>query len=228
MDKELSKEEFLEKKKDFSPFLVHLTREDEEYYAKDVLKIILNENTLRAYNHFCYFSPALNNKENPESALLQDEFRVVCFTETPIDQIEVLLYKVTNRKFKPDSYGLVFKKDYIREKGGNPVFYVTKDIAKPIYNELYVPYIQGKEQASQELCRLLALVTLCEEGNDWHWEREWRIVGDLEFKRDDIFCGLCPEGDIQEFEYSYEPVKFISPSWGINKILLKLHRLANK
>lgn len=222
MNKELSKEEFLEKKKDFSPFLVHLTREDEEYCAKDVLKIILDENTLRAYNHYCYFSTALNNQENPESMLLQNEFRVVCFTETPIDQIDVLLYEVTNRRFKPDPYGLVFKKDYIREKGGNPVFYVTRDIAKPIYNYLYVPYIQGKEQASQELCGLLALVTLCEEGNDWHWEREWRIVGNLEFERDDIFCGLCPEDDIQEFENNYHPAIFISPHWGINKILNKL------
>ena len=113
MDKELSKEEFLERKKDFSPFLVHPTREDEEYYAKDVLKYILNENTLRAYNHFCYFSPALNDKENPESPLLLNKFRVVCFTETPIDQIDVLLYKVKTRKFKLDPYGLVFQKNII-------------------------------------------------------------------------------------------------------------------
>ena len=107
------------------------------------------------------------------------------------------------------------------------MFYVSKDIAEPLYNKFYEPHIQGKEQTSQELCILLALVTIFEEGNGWHWEREWRIVGDLEFKRDNIFCGLCPEHAIQEFEDFYELIKFISPSWGINKILLILRKLAN-
>jgi hypothetical protein len=212
-------DEFLEKKHDFSPFLVHLTRDSDEVPARDVLKTILDENTLRAYNHFCYFSTALKKSENVP---LESKFRVVCFTETPIGQIDVLLIPVAERKFKPEHYGLVFKKSYIREKGGNPVFYVTRQIAKPIYYLLYEAHIVGKEQAPEQLCKLLALVSLCEEGNDWHWEREWRVVGDLEFDLNDIYCGLCPEGEISYFENRYAPVKFISPYWGINKILDKL------
>lgn len=214
-----TKTEFLDKKLDYSPMLVHLTRKDTEFQAKDVLGIILNENTLRAYNHHCYFSKDLDNSQ---SEPVKNKFRVVCFTETPIGQIDVLLNKVAGRNFKPDPYGLVFKKDYIREKGGNPVFYVTKKIAKPMYDFLYKEYIQGKEQVPEELCRLLALVNICEKGNDFHWEREWRIVGDLEFQLNDIYCGLCNEEDIPQFERNYSPVKFISPYWGINKILDKL------
>ena len=72
------------------------------------------------------------------------------------------------------------------------------------------------------MCKLLALTTICDEGNDWHWEREWRIVGNLEFKLNDIYCGLCPEKEIPYFESKYAPVIFISPYWGINKILDKL------
>jgi hypothetical protein len=142
---------------------------------------------------------------------------VVCFTETPIDQIGVLLHKVSGRNFKPDPYGLVFKKEYIRQQGGNPVFYITKEIAKPLW-PLY------NDEPSGEVCKLLALVTVCEEGNDWHWEREWRIVGNLQFDLEDIYCGLCPTNDISYFENKYSPVKFISPYWGINKILDKLVR----
>ncbi|MBA7678327.1 hypothetical protein ES703_86600 [subsurface metagenome] len=62
----------------------------------------------------------------------------------------------------------------------------------------------------------------CDETIDFHWEREWRIVGNLKFDLNDIYCGLCPEGDISYFENKYVPVKFISPYWGINKILDKL------
>ena len=219
MVEQLYIDEFLDKKRDYSPLLVHLTKDDDEFHAKDVLNIILNENILRAYNHYCYFSKAL---DETKSAPLQNEFRVVCFTETPIDQINVLLMELSGRNFKPKPYGLVFKKAYIREKGGNPVFYATKKIAKPMYDLLYVPYIQGKEQVPQQLYRLLALVSVCEEGNDWHWEREWRIVGDLKFDLNDIYCGLCPEGDISHFKNNYPQVKFISPNWGINKILDRL------
>jgi len=224
----LLKEELLDKKQDYSPFLVHLTRDgidelgDIAVPAKDVLTQILDENTLRAYNYtYCYFGPNLKQ----QSSSLQDKFKVVCFTETPLDQIYVLLADVIERDFKLEPYGLVFEKRYIREKGGNPVFYVTKEIARPLYDSLYNPLCtKADEQIDEKTCKLLALVTLCEEWNDWHWEREWRIVGSLVFKLSDIFCGLCPEGYISYFEKNYPQVKFISPHWGINKILNKLVR----
>jgi hypothetical protein len=146
---------------------------------------------------------------------------VACFTETPIDQVEILLSKVIGRKFEPEPYGLVFEKKYIRKSGGNQVFYVTKNIAKPLYHMLYEQYIQGKEQTPEGICKLLALVSICEEGNDWHWEREWRIVGNLVFTLEDIYCGLCPEDEIAYFESKYSPVKFISPTWDYRKILAK-------
>jgi len=226
MDEELSTEEFLDKKRDYSPFLVHLTKDytDEAVNifmpAKEVLEQILDDKTLLAVNYkYCYFGPNLESR----SSSLQNKFKVVCFTETPLDQIDVLLNKVIGRNFEPKPYGLVFEKKYIREKGGNPVFYVTKEIARPLYDSLYIPLCaEGEEQISEKICKLLALVTICEEWNDWHWEREWRIAGNLEFDLNDIYCGLCPEEDIDHFENVYEPLIFISPYWGINKILDKL------
>jgi len=217
MDNEISREEFLSRKRDFSPLLVHLTREDEISSAKDVLDKILDEKTLRAYNHFFMYSPNLKSQNDS----LKNKFKVVCFTETPIDQIDILLNKVTGKNFKPDHYGLVFKKEYIRQKDGNPVFYVTKKIARPLWDSLYKPHVEGEKQAPEKICKLLALVTVCEEGNDFHWEREWRIVGDLTFELTDIYCGLCPEEYISYFENKHG-VTFIDPHWGINKILDKL------
>jgi hypothetical protein len=209
-------DEFLDEKKDYSPFLVHLTKDD-EFPAKVVLDAILSEKKLKAFNHFCLFSPNLRK----QNAALQDKFRAVCFTETPIEQIHVLLTELGGRNFKPKPYGLVFKKEYIRENKGNPVFYVTKKIANPLW-PLYWPICEEDvAQPSDELCKLLALVTVCEKRNDWHWEREWRIIGDFGFKLEDIYCGFCPEEDIEYFERKYSPVKFISPNWSRNKILAK-------
>jgi hypothetical protein len=224
MEKTLSLEQFLENKKDYSPYLVHLTKDETidnalVKPAKDVLDAILEEQTLRGYRHFCYFSEAL--KKTGDSSL-QQKFYVVCFTETPIGQMDVLLSKVAGRNFQPAPYGLVFTKQYIRQKGGNPVFYVTKEIARPLFQLIYEPYVGGKEQVPDYISRLLALITVCEEGNDWHWEREWRIVGDLKFDFVNVFCGLCPEEDIPYFENRYSQVKFISPYWNRNTILSKL------
>jgi hypothetical protein len=204
----LSGDEFLDKKRDYSPLLVHLTRSEGVSSAKEVLGQILDQRMLKAFNHFCLFSPSLKQ----QSTALEDYFKVVCFTETPIDQINVLLYKVWGRNVRLDQYGLVFKKEFIRSHGGNHVFYSSKDVAKPLWT-LYKP------EASSEVCRLLALVTLCDDSVDFHWEREWRIVGNLSFYLKDIYCGLCPEDDIREFECTYPEIKFISPHWGINKIL---------
>ena len=68
---------------------------------------------------------------------------------------------------------------------------------------------------------MLALITKSEANTDWHWEREWRIVGDFDFNLNKVYCGLCPESEIQAFEEKYE-IKFLDPNWGINKILDKL------
>lgn len=230
MEKELSIEEFLDKKNDFSPFLVHLTKDSPEIStdgeeftvpAKYVFEWILDEKNLKAFNHFCLFDSDL---EKPQNVCLRDKFRVVCFTETPIGQIDVLLNKVSGRNFKPEPYGLVFKKEYITESGGNPVFYVSGHLFAP----LWWLYNDAKERSfSEGDNRVLALVNKCDEKIDFHWEREWRIVGNLKFDLDTIYCGLCPEKDISEFEDRY-PVIFIDPYWGINKILNKLVNLSKK
>lgn len=218
-----TREKLLDKKRDYSPLLVHLTKDSKDIDgnlqmpAKDVLDTILEEKTLKAFNHFFPYSPNLESQAAP----IIDKFRVVCFTETPIGQIDVLLNKGVQKQFNPEPYGLVFKKEYIRDNGGNPVFYATLEIAKPLWQYLYHPHVEGKEQVPDNLCKLLALVTKCQKRHDFHWEREWRIVGNLDFKLEDIYCGLCPEGYVSYFQSKYG-VKFIDPYWGIHKILDKL------
>lgn len=214
-DKLISLDKFLDAKEDFSHLLVHLTRKGAHYSAKYALAVILEECTLEARNPWCIW---VKNLKDPANASLRQHFNVVCFTETPLEQISALLQKLEGRQYQPDPYGLVFRKSYIREKGGNPVFYTTREIAEPLH-ELFE---RQENNANSKVCKLLALTTLCEEGNDWHWEREWRIVGDLKFEFGDIYCGLCPEQDISFFRDKYKQVRFIDPFWGANKILDEL------
>ena len=214
-DELISLEEFLNNKRDYSHLLVHLTRSDRGIPASNVLCNILNTHTLKAHNPFCAWNKGLNE---PGNAHLRKKFSVVCFTETPIDQIGALLEPLEGRRRQPEPYGLVFTKKYIRSIEGNPVFYVTSEIVEPLHEV----YERQKIEIDDKECKLLALTTICEEGNDWHWEREWRFVGDLQFNLNDIYCGLCPKKEIVTFEYAYEPVVFIDPHWGISKTLDKL------
>ena len=219
-----TRDQFLDGKRDYSPYLVHLTKYaintngNLEADAKDALDSILEQKILYACNHFFPYSKNLNNQKPS----VIDNFRVVCFTEKPINQIDVILDRSIKRQFNPEPYGLVFTKEYIREvKGGNPVFYVTLKIARPLWKHLYQPYVEGKDNLPYDLCKLLALVTECQKGNDFHWEREWRVVGNLEFQFSEVYCGLCPEDEISYFESKYPPIKFISPTWDYKKILAK-------
>ncbi len=215
MSNQRPREEFLSRKKDYSHLLVHLTRADEFYSAKGVLECILNEQTLRAYNYYCIFQEELKTLDTD----VQSKFKVVCFTETPLDQIEVLVEGVQGRSVVLEPYGLVFKKDYIRQQGGNPVFYITGSLSSPLW-QLYNNAVE--DNFGQAENKVLALVNKCDVAVDFHWEREWRIVGDFKFGLDDIYCGLCPKEDIPYFKTHYDGVRFIDPNWGMSQILDEL------
>jgi hypothetical protein len=208
----ISLERFLEDKTDYSHLLVHLTRSDEGFEAKDILSMILDSKTLKAYHVWSICQYDVDSQENE---ILRNKLKVVCFTETPLEQIKVILKPLEGRHNQPEPYGLVFTKEYIRKMGGNPVFYLTKEISKPLLT-LFRKY---KEQLTPQMCQLFALTNICDVGNDWHWEREWRVVGDLIFTYDNVYCGLCPEEHIQDFQKKYKQVKFIDPNWSSKKLV---------
>jgi hypothetical protein len=67
---------------------------------------------------------------------------------------------------------------------------------------------------------------------DFIWEREWRFpfcYGELTFTAEDIFCGLCPEDEIDAFEALLPGVGFIDPrknmKWFAGKLIEARQRL---
>jgi len=216
--------EFYRRKRDFSQLLVHLTKDGKSggKSAKEILEKILNEQKLVAANYYCLFDDDL---DIPNNASLRGSFKVVCFTETPIDLIDVILMDLEGRYlFKPKPFGLVFTKDYVKECRGNPVFYAWPSL----FDSLWQLYRDAKARGfNKEDNRFLALVNKCDDKIDFHWEREWRVVGDMTFALTDIHCVLCPESEMEYFKQRFTGLTFIDPYWGINEILDKLVKRAH-
>src|SRR5258706_13210636 len=104
---------------DLSSFLVHLTRDDQHSAKQNLIKI-LKSKTINALNHHCLFQKSLNTR--PKNAA---KFRVVCFTEAPLAELNYLTQQMYKRSKQLSPYGLVFRKRTVYEFGGNPVFYLA-------------------------------------------------------------------------------------------------------
>lgn len=165
--------------------------------------------------------------DNQWKALPPDQktrfFCAVCFTETPIGEIHCLL-DIRLRQIELEPYGLVFMKDRLADRGVSPVFYMNNVAGDQDGVRHALASLINTNPASAE--RFLPLVTYFgkritppgfkaeEDAKDFRWEREWRYPaarGPLEFDERDVFIGLCPANEIDEFEALLEPVKFIDP-----------------
>lgn len=205
-------EDILHFRSDIPPFLVHLTRKNETQTASEVLKTIFNNRILKASSNQVsdakYGMLTSDMSENDK----KKNFSAICFSETPLNEIHCLL-EIVYRSINLEPYGLVFIKENLQSKGVSPVFYLNN-------------YTNDKDEVIQHLCKsfintnsgakILPLfantgVRLTNpfaqyrqtEKVNFMWEREWRypsFYGDLTLYDSDIFVGLCPHDEIDEFE----------------------------
>src|SRR5437867_3244543 len=116
-----SSEYLLGRRSDLSGYLVHLTRDYDGKSAKNNLRSILRTRCVEARNVYCLFMSEIT-KLPPTQANL---FNVVCFTETPLSELNYIVQTMEGRSACLKPYGLVFAKEVVRQAGGNPVFYVN-------------------------------------------------------------------------------------------------------
>lgn len=109
-------QEVLALRTDLSTFLVHLTKESDTQTAADRLRNIVRDRTLRAGD----FMPPLSTS----LGLPPDSQRVVCFTETPLHLVSLLLGTIGQRNNTYSPYGLAITKRGGRLNGVNPVWYL--------------------------------------------------------------------------------------------------------
>jgi hypothetical protein len=92
--------QLLARRSDLSTFLIYLTREyPEGTPAKDNLKSILSNKVIEARN--AYGSAVVRlNKLGADKAKNLNTQKVVCFTETPLEHVRLLVEEIQGRKFK--------------------------------------------------------------------------------------------------------------------------------
>lgn len=222
------------RRSDLGTFLVHLTRDGDDQTARERFERILIDETLRARSMF-----------GPAKDLLEDEGfdlasqRCVCFTETPLEHIHLLLADIENRECRFRPYGIAMTKKVGRQEGINPIWYL--DIT-PGHDWLAVNFSNIVERSldltngrftDRDVERLAPFIEQMGSGRradgygyrkEFWWEREWRHQGHLRLPRQVI--GLCPEDEIDDFEEMTEEAftrfTFIDPRWGLEQIIARL------
>jgi hypothetical protein len=111
--------EVIARRSDLSTFLVHLTRASGGRSAHDRLRAILETGRLDAASMF-----GMAKKKLDEAGSVIDSQKCVCFTETPLEYVHLLLQPLENRMVQFDPYGIAFPKKLGRARGVNPVWYI--------------------------------------------------------------------------------------------------------
>ena len=218
--------DLLNRRADLSTFLVHLTKGDD---PKASLTSILNDRRIKAVSAMGWAKIEATSL-GPNAEATQ---KVVCFSETPLDQIYSLFADIARRQVRLKPYGLAFTKIVARGKGTNPVWYVdmTPGYTWAICAALNT--MRTEACASDETAFVAhpgsAIFPFCERMGTWNgkpqhefwWEREWRHKGDYWFFDQEIALVLAPEADHMDFE-ALIPGKVIDPSWGLERTIAKL------
>lgn len=209
------------RRSDLSFFLVHLTKGTGNDAKRNLIEILTPDRG------------SCTLKGNPQGLFTAVKevdrglIRAVSFTEAPLDQIKHFAYPIKDdptRKYS--EYGLVFDQEFIREKGGNPCFYVNtykdNELKKAVLDLVQVPRFEKRR--SRRLLPFFNIFGPAGGGypSDFYWEREWRVPGDLVFGHKDIFVGLCDSEEVGWFSQEFEGVPFISPDWNYDRILREL------
>ncbi|MGL4260589.1 MAG: abortive infection system antitoxin AbiGi family protein [Afipia sp.] len=214
-------------REDVSRFMVHLTRNNKRDYddggtARENLRNILSEQRIRAISPHCTFNRKV--KKLPEKT--RRRFNTACFTETPLNQIHLLVQDIPGRSIKLSSYGICFRKDFIVSKGGQPALYINeydgtwlRECVDAIYEDSVFP-----DKLIKPLWRLLPFVNSMHDGYDFSWEREWRVRGDLTFATKDIVCLILPDTgeDKLKERMAKNGIAVISPGWTYEQIVAEL------
>jgi hypothetical protein len=211
--------------------MVHLTRDDREDFKdggrprRNLLDILKSKKIIASTAH-CFFNNRLKSLEEK----IADKFSVACFTETPLNQLHLLVQKIPNRRIKLEPYGIVFTRDFIVRAGGQPALYINgygdnkflHRCAQTLYDEAF----DEDGTLVSPNWRILPFINAMHEKYDFSWEREWRVLNRLTFSWKDIVCVILPEYGERDMKegMAQAGIATISPGWGYEQIVAELAR----
>jgi hypothetical protein len=230
--------EVLARRTDLSTFLVHLTRSTAEATAKQKLMSILHSEVIEARTPFGMAVARLQ-----AAGRSTDSQRCVCFTETPLEHVNLLAEDIEDRNYHFEPYGIAITRRQGRSRGVNPVWYLDISpghdwLTVPI-ERLIVDAVAGGNFDEQSISRLAPLIeqmgagTRIEDGQPYRkefwWEREWRYPRNFHLPIT-TFIVLCPTADTPDISAvvnakheEFRPdVRYIDPTWSLEMIIGRL------
>lgn len=221
----------LYRRSDLSTFVVHLTKD------KDSLGSIVRDWRIEARSVWGLAKNKIK-KGSPEA----ESQKCVCFTETPLEYIHLIVGQIKGRSYEIGPYGIALTKRLARNKGVNPVWYVdiSSDNNRDKWITKYIEKLIEQGKKSEEgftehpIAQIVPFIEPMGKGNnqetgepyckEFWWEREWRHVGDFDLPNHVII--ICQEEEFHEFEEPFRGKdwgpKCIDPNWGLEKIIARL------
>lgn len=120
---------------------------------------------------------------------------VVCFTESPLEQIRRQAPELRESKFPRFSlFGIGFKKEFVFQQGGLPVIYQPRH------------YLSNPDFPKKLRWRHVDLDLSNGKSIDYCWMREWRVKGDFDFGTtcDQAIVVVPDAGDFEGVLYNIE------------------------
>ena len=169
---------------DMSNYVVHFTKPCENRTDYDNMMGILYNSTIFARNPF-----GICRNTAPDI----DTQKTVCFSEIPLH----LLQRLSGRRGR---YAIGFSKQFILANGGGPIWYVEHNSQREIaLRELITHAIESSNPQQHQIWSITPFIDSTYDNPRstyrFEWEREWRIVGDLRFRENDVAFLILPEQD---------------------------------
>lgn len=240
--------ELLARRSDLSTFVVHLTRRSEQP-ARQNLESILRDGCVFARSAFGPAAKALADRGLHDCLACQ---QVVCFTETPLEHIHLLLEPITDlsRACEFEPYGIATTKRLARDTAVNPVWYTDitpkgHDWLMNSVNALITQAVDnvvtrraGGDAAAHfkqyDVAKLAPFIEQMGSGSttsgrayqkEFWWEREWRHRGD--YLLPIWFIVLAPAEEHEALEALMQSFwgcsrPLLDPRWGLEEIIGRL------
>jgi Putative abortive phage resistance protein AbiGi, antitoxin len=227
----------LHRRTDLSTFIVHLTRRrDANYGPQDALIDIARSGRLEARKPLGWAKA----QDDPNDPAKQSQ-RVVCFSETPLEHINLMCGSIQGRSIAMEPYGIALTKLKARKLGINPVWYVDMTGGADSHDWTLARTLDWIRDQAVEAARaddrnfheytVAKLFPFIEQMGTWRdrspkefwWEREWRHAGNLELPDIGVIW-LCPEREIDDVaeRVGRKLVPWLDPRWGLEEIIAHL------
>jgi hypothetical protein len=207
---------------DMSNYVVHFTRGGGGRNDYETMMSIYASRILKAGRRFGI------GKEKAPVGICQE---AVCFSEIPPGQWQRLAEQ------RETKYGLAFTKQFIRSRGGGPIWYVWKGTLH--WRTLQDMMTSAAGDAGASIWKLTPMIDAPGDYGEteyyFDWEREWRHIGSMAFSTDDVAFLLIPEELHSSARSFFETARYenlgpaylcpyVDPSWSKVRIINELKR----